>query len=75
MPVMVMPAINIVKLQAEDKEEEELGIPPRFGFTHAVDLNVLDAGYWHTLENGDKLCQFTIVCPDALSINLLCKTI
>ena len=31
----------------------------------------LDAGYWHTLENGDRLCQLTIVCPKALSINLL----
>jgi len=71
MSVIVMPAIDTIKLQAEDKEEEQLGIPPRFGFIHSVDLNLLDAGYWHTLENGDRLCQLTIVCPDALSINLL----
>ncbi|MCL2683258.1 MAG: hypothetical protein FWE63_07250 [Bacteroidales bacterium] len=71
MPVMIMPAIDILKLQAEDKEDEQLGIPPRFGFRHSVNINLLDAGYWHTLENGDKLCQLTIVCPDALSINLL----
>ena len=71
MPVIVMPAIDTIKLQAEDKEEEQLGIPPRFGFIHSVELNLLDAGYWHTLETGDKLCQLTIVCPDALSINLL----
>ena len=71
MPVIVMPDIDISKLQAEDKEEEQRGIPPRFGFIHSVDLNLLDAGYWHTLENGDKLCQLTLVCPNALSINLL----
>ena len=70
-PVIIMPDIDIITLQAEDKEEEELGIPPRFGFIHAVDLNLLDIGHWHTLENGDNLCQLTIVCPDALSINLL----
>ncbi len=71
MPIIVMPAIDIIRLQAEDEKEEELGLPPRFGFTHSVDLNLFDAGYWHTLENGDKLCQLSIICPDALSINLL----
>ena len=71
MPVIVMPDIDIVKLQAEDEKEEELGLPPRFGFAHSVDLNLLDAGYWHTLENGDKICQLTIVCPKALSVNLV----
>jgi len=70
-PIIVMPAIDTIKLQAEDKEEEELGLPPRFGFLHSVDVNLLDEGYWHTLENGDKLCRLTIVCPNALSINLL----
>jgi hypothetical protein len=70
-PEIVMPAIDIIKLQAEDKEEEQLDLPPRFGFIHSVDLNLLDAGHWHTLENGDKLCQLTIACPKALSINLL----
>jgi len=71
MPVIVMPDIDIIKLQAEDKEGEQLGSPLRFGFIHSVELNLPNAGSWHTLENGDKLCQLTIVCPDALSINLL----
>ena len=71
MPVIVMPAIDTMKLQAEDKEEELLGIPPRFGYIHSVNLNFLDMGFWHTLENGDKLCRLTIVCPNALSVNLL----
>ena len=71
MPVMVMPDIDLIKLQVEDEEEEQLGIPPRFGFIHSVTISLLDAGDWHTLENGDKLCQLTIVCPNALSINLL----
>jgi len=46
---IVMPAIDVIKLQAEDKKEEELGLPPRFGFAHSVNINLLDAGYWHTL--------------------------
>ena len=50
MPEIVMSDIDIEKLQAEDVEEEKLGIPPRFGFAHSVDLNLLEAGYWHTLE-------------------------
>ena len=68
---IVMPAIDIIKLQEDDEKEEDLGLPPRFGFTHAVDLNLLDAGSWYTLENGDKICHLTIVCPKALSVNLL----
>jgi len=68
---IVMPAVDILKLQAEDKEEVELGLPPRFGFTHTVNFNLLDTGQWHTLENGDKICLLSIVCPKALSINIL----
>ena len=68
---IVMPAVDVDKLQAEDEKNEEFGRPLRFGYKHAVNLNLLDAGYWHTLENGDRLCLLTIVCPDALSINLL----
>ena len=63
---IIMPAIDIIQLQTEDEKEEEFSLPPRFGFAHSVDLNLLDAGYWHTLENGDKLRQLTIACPDAL---------
>jgi hypothetical protein len=70
-PVIVMTDIDLVKLQAEDEMEKEMGLPPRFGFLHSVDLNLLDEGSWQTLENGDKICQLTIVCPNALSVNLL----
>ena len=70
-PIIVMPAIDTIKLQEEDKIEEELGIPPRFGYKHSVNINLTEVGVWHTLENGDKLCQLIIACPGALSINLL----
>jgi len=70
-PEIVMPAVDIVKLQEEDEKEKEYNLPPRFGYKHSVDLNLLDEGFWYTLENGDKLCQLSIVCPNALSVNLL----
>ena len=67
-PILTMPDIEIIKLHAEDKKEEELGLPPRFGFKHFVDINLLEAGYWHTLENGDKLCQLTLDAADEVNI-------
>jgi hypothetical protein len=71
MPIVVMPPIDLAELQKEDEKEESLGVPPRFGYMHSVNLNLTDVGIWHTLENGDKLCQLIITCPKALSINLL----
>jgi len=71
LPIMVMPAIDTVKLKKEDVSKERFGIPPRFGFKHTVDLNLTKAGKLHVLENGDKLWQLAIVCSGALSVNLL----
>jgi len=58
-------------LQQEDKEDEEKGIPPRFGYRHKVKYDLTNSGVWYTLPNGDKLWQLEIHCPEALSINLL----
>tara|TARA_R110002050_G_scaffold290320_1_gene443927 strand:+ start:573 stop:2696 length:2124 start_codon:yes stop_codon:yes gene_type:complete len=38
---------------------------------HKVDFNLLNSGVWTSLPNGDKIWQLSIICPDALSINLL----
>jgi hypothetical protein len=32
---------------------------------------LIDLGTWHTFQNGDKLCQLSIACPSALSIDLV----
>lgn len=70
-PVIKMPKIDLEKLQKEDEEEARNGLPPRFGYPHKVDLSLNNSGKWRTLSNGDRLWQLTILCPDALSINLL----
>jgi len=71
LPIVVMPIVDTIKIREEDAQEEGLGLPPRFGFKHAVNLNLTSAGKRHILENGDKLYQLAIVCPGALSVNLL----
>ncbi|MCL2182405.1 MAG: serine protease [Chitinispirillia bacterium] len=70
-PTIVMPTVDTVKLKEEDTQEVHFGLPPRFGFMHTTNLNLTKEGKWHVLENGDKLWQLAIVCPDALTINLL----
>ena len=66
-----MPPLDMKSISEEDLEDEENGIPPRFGFLHKVDFNLENSGTWTTLENGDKIWQLNIYCPDALSINFL----
>ncbi len=68
---LTLPPIDIKKLQKEDAEDEANGIPPRFGFPHKVDINLLNAGSWTELENGDRIWNLEIHCPSAKSINLL----
>ena len=72
-PVIIMSAIDVEKLKAEDEEERRRGLnlPPRFGFKHSVSLNLTKQGVRHILDNGDKLYQLAIACPGAASINLL----
>jgi len=71
LPTIIMPSVDVENLLAEDEINEQLGMPFRFGNIHNVNINLTEAGVWHTLENGDKLCQLAIECSDALSINLL----
>ncbi|GHT79590.1 hypothetical protein AGMMS50262_23470 [Bacteroidia bacterium] len=67
----VMPAINMEKIYKEDMEDEQNGIPPRFGYGHKVNYNLENSGIWTVLPNGDRIWQLEISCPKALSINLL----
>ncbi|MDR0829470.1 MAG: serine protease [Prevotellaceae bacterium] len=67
----IMPAINMNVIEQEDISDAENGLPPRFGFPHFVSYNLNNSGQWTTLENGDKIWQLEISCPNALSINLL----
>lgn len=67
--VVTMPALDMGRIEAEDKEDEEYDVPPRFGYQHMVDYNLTNSGTWRMLPNGDKLWQLNVVCPGALSVN------
>lgn len=67
----IMPMLDMKKIEAEDMEDEEYDMPPRFGYSHIVSFDLHNSGTWSTMSNGDKLWQLRIICPNALSINLL----
>ena len=69
-PVVTMPPLDMAKITQEDKEDEEKGMPPRFGYRHKVNYNLNNSGTWYKLPDGDKLWQLEVVCPSALSVNL-----
>ena len=66
---VVMPELDMAKIEKEDKEDEELNMPPRFGYQHFVNYDLNNTGVWYKLPNGDKLWQLNVVCPNALSVN------
>lgn len=63
------PVLDMAKIEAEDKEDEEYEMPPRFGYPHKVNYDLNNSGTWYTLPNGDKLWQLNVTCPNALSVN------
>ncbi|HRF38915.1 MAG TPA: hypothetical protein PK198_09000, partial [Saprospiraceae bacterium] len=54
LPVL-MPGINIGKLEAEDLLDEQAGLAPRFGDLIEVSLNTNNSGVWETLPDGGRL--------------------
>lgn len=66
---VVMPALDMAKIEAEDHEDEEYDMPPRFGYPHKVNYDLNNSGTWYELPNGDKIWQLNVVCPNALSVN------
>lgn len=68
---VLMPAINLGKLQAEDLLDEQAGQPPRFGDPIEVSLNMSNSGVWETMPDGGRLWRLSIMAAGAKSINLL----
>ncbi|MBU2625870.1 MAG: thrombospondin type 3 repeat-containing protein [candidate division Zixibacteria bacterium] len=66
-----MPDVDVQALLAEDAIEEEMGIPFRFGYPHAVTYGLDNSGTWETTSNGDRVWRLKIECPGAYSINLV----
>lgn len=65
-----LPAPNLAELAAQDAvNDQDKGIPYRFGFNHAVDFDLGNSGTWGLLEDGTRVWRMEIECPGALSIN------
>ena len=68
-PIKKLPRIDKNKLLVEDKQDEILGLPPRFG--KAFDLNLgFEDGVWEELESG-RVWKLEIQSDGALSMNLI----
>lgn len=63
--------VDHIKLLAEDKEEEKLGVAQRFGYGFDVNYNLDNSGSWQTLQDGSKIWKLKLESPGAFSINLL----
>jgi len=66
---IVMPELDMKKIEEEDKLDEMNNLPLRFGYSHKVKLDLTNSGTWHLLSNGDKLWRLNIVCPKAKSVS------
>lgn len=66
---VTLPELDMMKIEAEDKDADKFGELPRFGYPHKVDYDLNNYGTWFTLPNGDKLWQLNVICPKALSMN------
>lgn len=69
--VKILRPPDVNALQQEDKQDEQNGLPPRFGAPILVNFSLQNSGNWMELPNGDKLWQLEIQSKGALSLNLL----
>jgi hypothetical protein len=60
----------------ENTKHEEGKLNSEFyGFSINKNKVFINAGTWDTLENGDRIWRFQIVCPNAKSINLVLENL
>lgn len=71
-PLSVMAPVDANSLMAEDEARAAAGVkgPYRFGFNHATNIGLDNAGIWTTMSNGDRVWRAAIQCPGAYSVNL-----
>lgn len=71
-PIVLMPAFDRQLITAEDNVNDSLKDKPwRFGYKYDVNLTPKNSGLWTTLPNGDKVWRLSIICQDALTVNLI----
>ncbi len=54
-PQVVVPRLDLDKLQQEDLIDEQNGVPPRFGYPEKVTITTADEGIWQTLSDGNRI--------------------
>jgi hypothetical protein len=69
--MVVLPAVDIAALQAEDEKAlvEGPGGPARFAAAIPVDLDATRDGSWETLPDGSRIWRLRVVSPGAFSLN------
>ena len=68
---IILPSLDMEKIQQEDKEDDANGMPPRFGYIHDVSLSLDNSGEWTILSDSSRIWRLVLNCPNALSVNLL----
>ncbi|MBI2418454.1 MAG: hypothetical protein HYV28_11260 [Ignavibacteriales bacterium] len=66
-----MPTVDVERLLAEDKLDEVKGVAMRFGFGHEVNYSMSNSGTWELLPDGARLWRLHILCPEAITTNLV----
>ncbi len=72
-PVKVVPTRDRQQLGEEDRLASLNNEPYRFGYHIKADYNLRNSGVWTDLNNGDRIWQLQVDCPNALAIQLLYK--
>ncbi len=67
---IVLNKLNFQKLKQEDRINDSLGKPFRYGKAIDVAYDLNNSGEWLELENGDRIWKLSIRCPSAKSINV-----
>ncbi|MGO1071360.1 proprotein convertase P-domain-containing protein [Lysobacter sp. CA199] len=64
-----MPAVDVAKLKAEDRQRDKRGDIPRFAFPMTVDMTPLNSGVWEDLDADNVVWRQRIRSEKALSLN------
>ncbi len=70
-PTEIMAPVDVAAYLAEDKIEEQQGLPFRFGAPFDVNYTINNSGDWEDLPDGGRVWRLRISSPGAYSINLL----
>src|SRR3972149_3165521 len=62
-PKINIPKLDIDKLKKEDRINDSLGKPFRYGYVIDVNYDLDNSGEWIILENGDRIWKLSVYCP------------